>query len=115
MIATMNAIQHGIANYTDKYMLPNLTGTKKIVAGTLIGIYLNGLPNLINGYAEKAGLSQMGIVTEQGIEIDYVTNILKEQIEKNGNKMTISLPLMGDFTIDSQEIENLLNEIKSLS
>lgn len=110
----IEAVQRGLANYIDKNLLSQMTPVEKVAKGGLIGIYLNGLPNIISGYVSKSGLDKIGVVTEQGIDIDAIKNSFMVQFQSAG-KVPFDVPFIGTLTFDAEEIEKIYQEILNAS
>lgn len=106
------AVQKGIANYIDKNLLSQMTPVDKVIKGGLIGIYINGLPNIIEGYVKQAGLDKIGVVTDKGIDIDVIKNSFATQFQ-NAGAIPFDVPFIGTLTIDAEEIEKIYQEILS--
>ena len=109
-MVSMEAVQKGIANYVDKNLLSQMTPTEKVLKGGMIGIYLNGLPKILNGFVSKAGLDKIGVVTEQGIDIEVIKNSFTTQVQSVG-QFPVSIPWIGTLTFDAEEIEKIYKEI----
>lgn len=106
---TVDQVSRGVASFFDEEVRPSLSGGKGILYGVVVGRMAANLPQIINQYA--AILAPLGIIKEEGIDVEGLASDLRQQIQKAGG--TLSVPVMGDtFKFNVGDVDNLIRHIE---
>ena len=101
-------IEKGAASYIDSNIMNQFpeNGWKKIVIAAAVGI---GIKKYVNILKENETLRTIGLVSEDGAEIDMYAEHLKKEIPNSG--MVIDIPLLGELIMHKPDIDEVLNHI----
>ena len=111
-MVTMQQVKTGLVKYIDTDVLPHLTGVKRIGLGVYTALAADNLVNVLNQYKEHPAVSVLQIIDKDGnVDIDKLYQAMAPQFA-NGEKQTISIPLIGDMTVDRSDLEKLYRYIK---
>ena len=111
-MVTMQQVKTGLVKYIDTDVLPHLTGVKLIGLGVYTALAADNLVNVLNQYKEHPAVSVLQIIDKDGnVDIDKLYQAMAPQFA-NGEKQTISIPLIGDMTVDRSDLEKLYRYIK---
>ena len=111
-MVSIDKLQKGIANYLDAELMPSFEegGYKKIIIGTVLGLYLNRMNQMILQYSKHPAIKILNIVDDNNnIDIDIIRDELKKQIPQEGFK--IDAPMVGIITFTKEDIDVLYNYI----
>lgn len=111
-MVTINQVQSGILQYIESDLMPHLDGLKKIGLGVYAMLAANNIASAILLYKDHPAVKMLDVFGENNeIDIDKLYNAVLPYYS-NGEKQTISIPLIGDFTMDKTDIEKLYRYIK---
>ena len=106
---TVDQISRGVANFFDAEVRPSLSGGKAILYGIAVGRAAANAPQMVEQYAPI--LSPLGILRDGKIDAEGLAAELRQQMEKNGGKLTIRL--MGDeFAFSPADVDSLMRHIE---
>lgn len=111
MKVTINQISEGLARYIDQELVPKVPGIRKWMLG-LAGGYAG---QMLQGKAaeNKVFLESLGVMDADGmIDIDALHTRLKAAADSSGT-VTEHIPMIGDVTFDSSDIDRLKSYIVS--
>lgn len=111
-MVTMQQVKTGLVKYIDTDVLPHLTGIKKLGLGVYTALAADNLVGLLEQYRDHPAVSVLHVMDKDGnVDIDKLYQALVPQFA-NGEKQTISIPLIGDMTVDRSDLEKLYRYIK---
>lgn len=111
MRVTVNQVSEGIATYIDRELVPKVPGIRKWILG-MSGAYVSKISQSMIENNRKILVSS-GIMSEDGmIDIDTLITQLKISATANG-PVTEHIPILGDITFDSTDIDKLHTYIVS--
>lgn len=111
-MVTMQQVKTGLVKYIDTDVLPHLTGVKRIGLGVYTALAANNLVGLMEKYREHPAVAVLDVIDADGnVDIDKLYQAL-DPMFANGERHTISIPLIGDMTVDRSDLEKLYRYIK---
>lgn len=111
-MVTMQQIQNGLMRYIDEEILPHLTGIKKIGLGAYTALAAQNFVQVILSYKDHPAVSVLHVMDDKGdVDIDRLYKAVAPQFA-NGERQTITIPLIGDYTVDKTDLEALYRYIK---
>lgn len=111
-MVTMQQVKNGLVKYIDTDVLPHLTGIKKLGLGVYTALAANNVVGLMEKYRDHPAVSMLDVIDDDGnVDIDKLYQAVSPQFA-NGEKQTISIPLIGDMTVDRSDLEKLYRYIK---
>lgn len=111
-MVTMQQVKNGLVKYIDTDVLPHLTGIKKLGLGVYTALAANNVVDLIEKYRDHPAVAVLDVIdTDGNVDIDKLYQAVAPQFA-NGEKQTISIPLIGDMTVDRTDLEKLYRYIK---
>lgn len=111
-MVTMQQVKNGLVKYIDADVLPHLAGIKKLGLGVYTALAANNVVGLIEKYREHPAVAVLDVIdTDGNVDIDKLYQAVAPQFA-NGEKQTISIPLIGDMTVDKSDLEKLYRYIK---
>ena len=105
---SVNKMQTGLAKYIDNEFLPHIEedGVKRMLVGTVAGIAVKRMSNIVDELKRNKVVKMLGIVDESGlVDID----ILREELSKNmpDGGIRIDIPAVGTLTFNKDDIDKL--------
>lgn len=111
-MVTMQQVKNGLVKYIDADVLPHLTGVKRIGLGVYTALAADNLVSVLGQYKDHPAVAVLQIIDKDGnVDIDKLYQAMSPQFA-NGEKQTISIPLIGDMTVDRSDLEKLYRYIK---
>ena len=110
MISLVQA-QSGLAKYVDRELVPHLTGFKKIGLAAYSALAANNAGELIVKYKDHPAVAVTHIIGNDGCEID-IDALHKAVYPQFAQRQTISIPFIGDLTLDQNDIDKLYRYMK---
>ena len=111
-MVTMQQVKTGLVKYIDTDVLTHLTGIKKLGLGVYTALAANNVVGLMEKYREHPAVAVLDVIDAEGnVDIDKLYQAVAPQFA-NGEKQTISIPLIGDMTVDRTDLEKLYRYIK---
>ena len=108
-MVSFETAKDGIAYYIDRNIMSRYPadGWQKLLAGSIVAITLNN-------YADKLRYSPIaktiGIVTDEGFEIEPLAAEIKRRIPSNG--IRVSIPMLGEALFREADIDDIVETIK---
>lgn len=102
MKATKQEIKMGIQRYVDKELSPQLHGAKGVGIRIMLAV---GIDGAAEKYLEHPMLETIGIKDTEGIELDKLYEVAKQEVEKEG-KVEVA-----GILFDASDVEKLYQEI----
>lgn len=111
-MATLEQVKKGVLYYIESDILPHLTGAKKFGFAAYVSLASENVVSIAEKYKSHPAVSVLNIVSDNGdVDIDKLYSAVTDII-KNGEKMKIDIPFIGELTIDRSDIEKLYRYIK---
>lgn len=102
MKATKQEIKMGIQRYVDKELSPQLHGAKGVGIRIILAV---GIDGVAEKYLEHPMLETIGIKDTEGIELDKLYEVAKQEVQKEG-KVEVA-----GILFDASDVEKLYQEI----
>ena len=110
MTVTIDQAMRGAMRYADNEVIPHLPGGKGIGAGIALALIMDGGKAQLLKLRENPAVKMMQIFDEAGnIDLDKLYNAARPRFE---NKLTVSVPLLGDMRFDQNDIDKLYRYIQ---
>lgn len=87
MFITQGRLEEVVKNYIDTDIMPKATqmpSIEQFMLGVKMGVLKRSMPTVIKNYVEKPELKLLGVVTEDGINLDIIYESAKEVMSKLG-------------------------------
>ena len=105
-------VVEGINRYLNAELLNKLNDWQEIFARVIIGRFLENTDAIKEMLVSNGIFRSLGFIDAEGnIDIDAVLSSLKKEIERK-ERLTISLPLIGDLTFTSGDVDLLHRHIE---
>ena len=106
MTVTIDQAMRGAMRYADNEVIPHLPGGKGIGAGIMLALSREKVLAL----RENPAVKMMQIFDDTGnIDLDKLYNAARPRFE---NKLTVSVPLLGDMRFDQNDVDKLYRYIQ---
>ena len=110
MTVTIDQAMRGAMRYADNEVIPHLPGGKGIGAGIALALIMDGGKAQLLKLRENPAVKMMGVMDEDGnIDLDRLYNAARPRFE---NKLTVSVPLLGDLRFDQNDVDKLYRYIQ---
>ena len=110
MITIDQAIR-GAVRYADAEIIPHLPTGKGIGAGIALALIADGGRNKIMACKDNPAVQMMDIMDESGnIDIDRLYSIARPKMD--GQKITVTIPIIGELRFDVNDLDRLYQYIK---
>ena len=109
-MVTIDQAMRGAAKFADNEIIPHLPMGKGIGAGIALARIMDGGKAQLLKLRENPAVKMMGVMDEDGnIDLDRLYNAARPRFE---NKLTVSVPLLGDMRFDQNDIDKLYRYIQ---
>ena len=109
-MVTIDQAMRGAIRFIETEILPHLPTGKGIGAGIVIALIMDGGKEKILALREHPVVKLMGIMDEAGnINIDRLYNAARPKFEQ---RLPVSIPFIGDLTIDQNDVDKLYRYMK---
>ena len=109
-MVTIDQAMRGAAKFADNEIIPHLPTGKGIGAGIALALIMDGGKAQLLKLRENPAVQMMGVMDEAGnIDIDRLYNAARPRFE---NKLTVSVPLLGDMRFDQNDVDKLYRYIQ---
>lgn len=106
-MVSLEQAKNGLMRYIDNDMLPKLSGMKRVGLGIYAALAGNNLTALVEQYANHPAISMLGIMDEaHNVDVDKLYQAAIRMFA-NGDKVTLTIPMIGDYTIDHTDVDKL--------
>lgn len=107
-----NKVINGIAKYIDSEIVDKITGWKKWVVGSGVGIALSNSSNIFNQIKDNDFVKMLNIIDKDNkIDVDKIYKEMKKQARKGA--VTFDVPMIGAITLNEQDVEKMYEFIKN--
>ena len=110
----INVIKQGLAKYLDTELMPLIPASdkgKKFVTGVILSLAINKFDSLAASLGQKYMLTDLGIVTANGIDLETLKDVVLSNVPAEG--LTLNIAMLGEMTIRKEDITKLYGIIKS--
>lgn len=104
MFITQGRLEEVVKNYIDTDIMPKasqMPSVEQFILGVKMGVLKRSMSTVIKNYIEKPELKLLGVVTEDGINLDIIYESAKEAMSK------IGFMEYGGFRFDTNDIDKL--------
>lgn len=109
-MVTIDQAMRGAAKFADNEIIPHLPMGKGIGAGIALALIMDGGKAQLLKLRENPAVQMMGVMDEDGnIDLDRLYNAARPRFE---NKLTVSVPLLGDLRFDQNDVDKLYRYIQ---
>lgn len=109
MIITQGQLLEGINEYIDSDVLVHtnkMTSVEQFIFGMKVGIFKRSLPKVINTYLNTNQMKLLGVVTDEGVDLDILYNAALDSIHKTG------VVEYNGLRFDESDVEKLYDILK---
>lgn len=107
-----NKVINGIAKYVDTEIVDKITGWKKWVVGSGIGLALSNATEVFNQLKNNEFVKMLGVIDkEDKVNVDKIYKEMKKQAKKSA--VTFDMPMIGPITLNEQDVDKMYELIKS--
>ena len=109
-MVTIDQAMRGAAKFADNEIIPHLPTGKGIGAGIALALIMDGGKAQLLKLRENPAVKMMQIFDDAGnIDLDKLYNAARPRFE---NKLTVSVPLLGDMRFDQNDVDKLYRYIQ---
>lgn len=104
----VSQIEHGLANYLDAELMPQLqkAGWEKVLVGTVASLAIRRAGTIVKGYKDNKVVKMLGIMDEAGnVDVDTLVAEVKKNVGKEG--FTVDVPVLGTLTFHKDDVDKL--------
>lgn len=110
-MATIAQVKNGLVKYIDAEILPHLTGARKVGLGIYTALAAENLEKTILRYAGHPAVAMLELIGADGnVDVSRLYRAAAPYFDE-GSKQTVSIPLIGDFSLDRNDLEKLYRYI----
>jgi hypothetical protein len=107
-----NKVINGIAKYIDYEIVEKISGWKKWVVGSGVGIALSNTAGVFNQLKNNDFVKMLNIIDKDDrINVDKIYKELKKQAKKSS--VTFDVPMIGPITLNEQDVDKIYEFIKN--
>lgn len=103
---------NGVIDYIDNEMMPHLPTSGKWSMGAMVILAKNRSENMLDSLVANPLFETLGVVKDEKIDIDLLTDALKESASKYG-KLTLNIPTVGVLSFTSSDVDSIKSFIKN--
>lgn len=110
MVITQGQLIEVINEYINTDIMKHcnkLSSLEQLMFGIKVGVIKTAIPKLLNDYFDKPEMKLLGVVTDEGINMDLIYNVATESMSR------VKSVEYGGFKFDQKDIETLYTLIKS--
>lgn len=112
MMATLRQTVSGISRYIDAEILPHLSGYRRYGAAVYLALVMQDGENMLHSLLHIPAIKILGIEDENHC-IDMDRLHMAAVSAMGGDKMTIDIPVIGQFTFNSNDVDRLCDYIRT--
>lgn len=106
-----NKVLNGVAKYIDTEIVDKISGWKKWVIGSGVGLALSNMTEVFNQLKSNEFVKLLNIIDKDDkIDVDKIYQELKKQALKGA--ITFDMPMLGPITLNERDVEKLYELIK---
>lgn len=109
-MVTIDQAMRGIMRFADTEIIPHMPTGKGVFAGIVIALIMAGGKEQVLKLRDNPAVQMMQIFDDAGnIDLDKLYNAARPRFE---NKLTVSVPLLGDMRFDQNDVDKLYRYIQ---
>ena len=103
---------NGVTKYIDNEIISKITGWKKWVVGSGLGIAMTNTTNIFNQIKNNEFVKMLNIIDKDDkIDVDKIYREMKKQAMKSA--ITFDVPMIGAITLNEQDVEKIYEFIRN--
>ena len=107
-----NKVINGIAKYIDYEIVEKISGWKKWVVGSGMGLALSNTTEVFNQLKNNEFVKMLGVIDkEDKVDVDKIYKEMKKQAKKSS--VTFDVPMLGPITLNEQDVDKIYDFIKN--
>ena len=107
-----NKVINGVAKYIDVEIVEKITGWKKWVIGSGVGLALSNTSEVFNQLKKNEFVKILNIIDKDDkINVDKIYKEMKKQAKKGA--VTFDVPMVGALTLNEHDVDKIYEFIKS--
>lgn len=107
-----NKVINGIAKYIDYEIVEKISGWKKWVVGSGMGLALSNTAGVFNQVKNNEFVKMLNIIDKDDrINVDKIYKEMKKQAKKSS--VTFDVPMLGPITLNEQDVDKIYDFIKN--
>ena len=101
-----NKVLNGITKYIDNEIISKISGWKKWVVGSGIGMAMSNSTNVFNQLKENQFVKMLNIIDKNDkIDVDKIYQEMKKQAKKGA--ITFDVPMLGAITLNENDVDKM--------
>ena len=104
-------VVNGLTKFIDNEIISQLSGNQKILLGIGTGVALRKGENMYNALKNNSMIKMLGIITDEGIDLETLYEEAKKQAMKE--VIRVDIPMVGTLKLNEEDIVKLYNYIKN--
>lgn len=107
-MVSVQKVQTGIANFVETEVTAQFSGWKKLVANTVVGLYLGKLPDQLQALSAHPMVSSLGLMQDGQVDIDALYAELAKHFSQ---PVAIDIPMLGTAQFTKENLDTLYRMI----
>ena len=105
-------VLNGVAKYIDTEIVDKITGWKKWVIGSGVGIALSNTTDVFNQVKNNDFVKMLNVIDKDDkINVEKIYKEMKKQAKKGA--ITFDVPMIGALTLNEQDVDKMYELIKN--
>ena len=105
-------VLNGVAKYIDTEIVDKITGWKKWVIGSGVGIALSNTTDVFNQVKNNDFVKMLNVIDKDDkINVEKIYKEMKKQAKKGA--ITFDVPMIGALTLNEQDVDKMYDFIKN--
>lgn len=105
-------VLNGMAKYIDTEIVDKITGWKKWVIGSGVGIALSNTTDVFNQVKNNDFVKMLNVIDKDDkINVEKIYKEMKKQAKKGA--ITFDIPMIGALTLNEQDVDKMYDFIKN--
>lgn len=105
-------VLNGVAKYIDTEIVDKITGWKKWVIGSGVGIALSNTTDVFNQIKNNDFVKMLNVIDKDDkINVEKIYKEMKKQAKKGA--ITFDVPMIGALTLNEQDVDKMYDFIKN--
>ena len=107
-----NKVINGIAKYIDVEIVEKVSGWKRWIIGSGVGLALSNTTEIFNQLKHNEIVKLLNIVDENDrVDVDKIYKEMKAQAKKSS--VTFDVPMLGALTLNEHDVDKMYEFIKN--
>ena len=105
-------VLNGVTKYIDTEIVDKITGWKKWVIGSGVGIALSNATDVFNQIKNNDFVKMLNVIDKDDkINVEKIYKEMKKQAKKGA--ITFNVPMIGALTLNEQDVDKIYELIKN--